>query len=132
MIHRLNEQVLDSSDSEVHGDRKRATPDRSTAASASTDSENGGSRVGRRTNARKESEATSTLRSLVEENAKIANPAQVASTTARDHKSEGTVSEEHADDDSNDGDAMGGALATRAPPAASAMSATSSKRARLS
>lgn len=92
MIHRLNEQVLDSSDNEIHSERKQGSSQR--RASTSSDVAH------LPTHSDRESKATSTLRNLVEENAK-ASPAQfIAPKRQTSHG--GAVSEEHNEADEDD------------------------------
>lgn len=96
MIHRLNEQVLDSSDSEVHSERKQG------ASQWRGGSDKDKSQIPAQSD--RESQATSSLRTLVEENAK-ASPAQVIAPK-RKRSEGGVVSEEQNegdDDDSEDG-----------------------------
>jgi hypothetical protein len=97
MIHRLNEQVLDSSDSDVHTERKQGTSQWRGGSNKNT------AQIPAQSD--RESPATSSLRTLVEENEK-ANPAQVIATTKRQRSEGGVVSEEQnedCDDDSEDG-----------------------------
>lgn len=96
MIHRLNEQVLDSSDSAKQDNAtQRRTASSNVAATISVRSD-------------RLSPATSTLRNLVEENAKqAANPTNMDSSSLREG---GVVSEEinngeDGDDDDSDIDA---------------------------
>ena len=89
MIHRLNEQVLGSSDSDVNTARnKQVVQRRSSSKSASLPAQSN-----------KESPATSSLRNLVEENAK-ANPVQVASDPTNRHNNTPGRDEDVHDDSS--------------------------------
>ena len=106
MIHRLNEQVLDSEDSEVNGEtRKRASSSTSSTSSQASPNKlaeagvkNEGSSASTKVQAVEtsslpssrtgESDATSTLRTLVEENDKMAVRANVAFSTTERQKSE--------------------------------------------
>merc|ERR1719464_652998 len=105
MIHRLNEQVLDSSDS-MKTENKKHTTQRRTACS------NVGTQISVRSD--RLSPSTSTLRNLVEENAKQMNSVKMDSLLSR----EGVVSEEanngeDGDDDDSDIDAGKGQRATK-------------------
>lgn len=82
MIHRLNEQVLSSDGGEIDAERK--APRRPVSKMPASD---------------KESQATSTLRSIVEDNEKSERPAQVADPA---HVSEGYGCDADDDDSSDD------------------------------
>lgn len=100
MIHRLNEQVLDSPDSAaIPRERKPSS------------SNNGSVQIPCRPD--RLSPATSTLRNLVEENAKQPNPTQLpADSTKAGSVSEEANNGEDGDDDDSDIDA-GGAASNR-------------------
>lgn len=124
MIHRLNEQVLDSEDSEVNGEsRKRASsttsstsgqasPSKLAEAGAKNESTSSSTKLqaadaSSSTSSRiDESDATSTLRTLVEENDKMAIRANdVLPTTGIHNKSaEGSGLERQCDDCSDTDD----------------------------
>jgi hypothetical protein len=87
MIHRLNEQVLGSSDSDVNTERNiQAVQRRSSSNTARLPAQS-----------ERESPATSSLRNLVEENAK-AHPVQVATDASNKHNN---THGGNADDDSS-------------------------------
>lgn len=92
MIHRLNEQVLDSSDSAKQGKTtQRRTASSNVAGTISVRSD-------------RLSPATSTLRNLLEENAKAANSTQMDSSSLRGGcvVSEAANNGEDGDDDDSD------------------------------
>mmetsp|Transcript_44607 Transcript_44607/g.108118 ORF Transcript_44607/g.108118 Transcript_44607/m.108118 type:complete len:431 (+) Transcript_44607:176-1468(+) len=117
MIHRLNEQVLDSEDSEVDGEsRKRtssstsstagesqaASPNKLAEAGVKSEGSNASIKVQAANTSSssriEESDATSTLRTLVEENDKMAERSNAALSTTGGHKSEeGSGSEGQCD-----------------------------------
>ena len=114
MIHRLNEQVLDSEDSEVAGEsRKRtsssnsstsgqASPIKVANAGAKTDGSNANTNVQAADAASsssriEDSDVTSTLQTLVEENDKMAVRANVALPMTGHKSEEGSVSEGQCD-----------------------------------
>jgi len=118
MIHRLNEQVLDSEDSEVDGEsrkrtssstsstsgqsQKAALPNKVAEAGVKNEGSNASTKVQTADTSSssriEESDATSTLRTLVEENDKMAVRSNVAFSTTGGHKSEeGSGSEGQCD-----------------------------------
>ena len=112
MIHRLNEQVLDSEDSEVNGETRRRSSSTSSQTSpnklAQAGVKNEGSSAGTKVQAVGtsslpssrigESDATSTLRTLVAENDKMAVRANAAlSTTGREKSEEGSGPDRQCD-----------------------------------
>jgi hypothetical protein len=120
MIHRLNEQVLINSESDVNTERNKEAVQRRSSSNA----------VRMPAQSEKESPATSSLRILVEQTAMM-SPAQVDSDplSRKKHKN-GEEGDNFDDSSSEEGGLVVGVLVNKRPAPSNSQQASPSKRSR--